>query len=97
MYVHMCVSIYSGQKRVLNLLKLEVQDFASHSVCVLGSELGTSARASGDLKYWSISTSPVCDCVSGLLHLANDFEAGLHVINTYCYCEKYSIVRSSCF
>lgn len=34
MYVHMCVSIYSGQKRVLNLLKLEVQDFASHSVCV---------------------------------------------------------------
>lgn len=40
-----CVMCYEGQKRVPDLLELELQTVVSHPVWVLGTELRSSVRA----------------------------------------------------
>ena len=43
--VHMCVDVDGGQWRAVDALELELQEFVSHPLWVLGTRLRTSGRA----------------------------------------------------
>ena len=55
---YMCSGVCRGQKRVLDVLELELQAVVSHLVRALGTEPGSSVRAANALNPQVIS--PAC-------------------------------------
>lgn len=62
----MCMHVCAGQKKVTNLLELELQVVVSYGIRVLGSKLGSFAKAICALNYWTISLAPYADIITSV-------------------------------
>ena len=56
---HVCVVTHRGQRRMLDLLELELQAVVSIFMRVLGTELGSTSRVLCALNHWVISPASI--------------------------------------